>query len=313
MNGIDLSGVDLRGVNMTSANLSGLLLHEANFRGADLRGANLRGALLIQADFTRAMLYGADFSATVLFQADFHGSVLGPANLTDAELSDTTFSDTHLGRVKGLETCIHDGPSTLDYRTLTRSGQLPLPFLRGCGLPDSLIDYLPSLFSAGAIQFYSCFISYATEDQAFAERLHADLQSKGVRCWFAPHDMQGGKKIHEQIDEAIRVYDRLLLIVSNASMTSRWVKTEIARARHQEASQGRRVLFPVSLVPFKEIQRWEQFDADIGDDSAKEIREFYVPDFSGWQHQAAYQRAFERLLKDLKAEAQTDPQRLPPE
>ena len=39
-------------------------------------------------------------------------------------------------------------------------------------------------------------------------------------CWFAPHDIQGGRKIHEQIDEAIRVYDKLLLILSDASMNS---------------------------------------------------------------------------------------------
>ena len=52
-----------------------------------------------------------------------------------------------------------------------------------------------------------------------------------VRCWFAPHDIQGGRKIHEQIGEAIRVYDRLLLILSEHSMNSEWVKTEIAHAQ----------------------------------------------------------------------------------
>jgi hypothetical protein len=53
-----------------------------------------------------------------------------------------------------------------------------------------------------------------------------------VRCWFAPHDVQGGKKLHEQIDQAIRIYDKLLLILSEDSMNSEWVKTEIANARH---------------------------------------------------------------------------------
>ena len=48
-------------------------------------------------------------------------------------------------------------------------------------------------------------------------RLYADLQNSGVRCWFAPHDIQGGKKIHEQLEEAIRGYDRLLLILSEFS------------------------------------------------------------------------------------------------
>ena len=66
-------------------------------------------------------------------------------------------------------------------------------FLRGVGLPDNLIDYLPSLLNQ-PIQFYSCFISYSSKDQEFADRLHADLQNKGVRCWFAPHDMPIGAK-----------------------------------------------------------------------------------------------------------------------
>jgi hypothetical protein len=51
-----------------------------------------------------------------------------------------------------------------------------------------------------------------------------------VRCWFAPHDITGGRKIHEQIDEAIRLHGKLLLILSLDSMKSNWVKTEIANA-----------------------------------------------------------------------------------
>ena len=47
----------------------------------------------------------------------------------------------------------HEGPSIIDHRTLQRSGRLPLAFLRGCGLPDRLIDYLPSLLEE-AIQYY---------------------------------------------------------------------------------------------------------------------------------------------------------------
>src|SRR5947209_12098336 len=30
--------------------------------------------------------------------------------------------------------------------------------------------------------YHSCILSYATEDQDFAEKLHADLTSKGVSC-----------------------------------------------------------------------------------------------------------------------------------
>jgi hypothetical protein len=167
-------------------------------------------------------------------------------------------------------------------------------------LPDTLIEYLPSLLNE-AIQFYSCFISYSTKDQEFADRLYADLQNKGVRCWFAPHDIQGGKKIHEQIDEAIRVYDRLLLILSEHSMASEWVGTEIAKARKPELREQRRMLFPVRLVAFETLRDWECFDADVGKDSAREVREYYAPDFSNWKDHDSYQKEFNRLLRDLKA------------
>ena len=167
-----------------------------------------------------------------------------------------------------------------------------------------MITYLPSILNE-PIQFYSCFISYSSRDQDFAERIHADLQNRGVRCWFAPHDIKGGKKIHEQIDEAIRVYDRLLLILSDASMTSEWVNAEIAHARQKEINQKRQVLFPISLVPYAAIREWRCFDADTGKDSAREIREYFIPDFSGWKNHDQYQRAFDRILKDLKAESKT--------
>ena len=132
--------------------------------------------------------------------------------------------------------------------------------------------------------------------------MYTDLQNSGVRCWFAPHDIKGGKKIHEQIDEAIRIYDRLLLILSDHSMNSEWVKTEIANARQREIREKRQMLFPISLVPFGQIKDWKAFDADSGKDSAREVREYFIPDFSNWKIHGAYQIAFERLLKDLKAE-----------
>jgi hypothetical protein len=89
--------------------------------------------------------------------------------------------------------------------------------------------------------------------------------------------MQAGRKIHDQIDEAIRVYDRLLLILSKESMSSPWVQTEIAKARLKEAQAKRRVLFPVALVAYSDIRDWTLFDADRGSDSAKEIASTLFP------------------------------------
>jgi len=123
-----------------------------------------------------------------------------------------------------------------------------------------------------------------------------------VRCWFAPHDVQGGKKLHEQIDEAIRRYERLLLILSPNSMSSKWVKTEIRNARKREVAEKKRVLFPVRLASYEALRQWKLFDADEGRDFATEIREYYIPDFSEWKNHDLYVREFEKLLRDLRTD-----------
>src|SRR3954468_14405255 len=173
--------------------------------------------------------------------APFHQSCPPTHEIPDS--LETVFGDIDLSDVKGLDRCQHDGPSTIDHRTLQKSGPLPLVFLRGIGLPDTLIEYLPSLLNQ-AIQFYSCFISYSTKDQGFAERLHADLQSKGVRCWFAPHDMPIGAKILDSLDEAIRLRDKVLLVLSEPAIASDWVEDEVTTAFEEERRRSQTVLFP---------------------------------------------------------------------
>jgi hypothetical protein len=276
---------------LRSASLARMHLDGVNLSRADLRDTNLTRALLCEADLTNAILHRTNFRRADLCQTDFH----------EADLYEVFFISTNLTGAKGLDSCNHHGPCTLDHRTLVQSGKLPLAFLRGCGLPDSLIEYFPTLLNE-PIQRHSVFISYSHQDEPFAKRLHDALQGKGVRCWYAPEDIQGGRKIHEQIDEAVQGYDRLLLIVSDHSMQSEWVKTEIANARRREVQENRRLLFPIRLVDFEVIRNWTCFDADTGKDSAREIREYFIPDFSNWQDHDSFEHAFDRLLRDLKAD-----------
>ena len=59
---------------------------------------------------------------------------------------------------------------------------------------------------------------------------YADLQSKGVRCWFASEDMKIGDCLRPRIDETIRLYDKLLLVLSKTSVASQWVEQEVETA-----------------------------------------------------------------------------------
>jgi TIR domain len=151
----------------------------------------------------------------------------------------------------------------------------------------------PKITAGEAIQFYTCFISYSSKDQAFVERLHADLQDKGVRCWFAPHDLPIGAKTRPTIDEAIREHEKLLLVLSKHSVKSAWVEHEIERALAKELGTRRAVLFPIQI-----------YDAIMTATStwAQEIREDRnIGDMRRWRDHASYQKALQRLLHDLRA------------
>ena len=190
--------IDLREANLRGANLRG-----ADLNGADLGGANLGGADLGLANLVVADLGGANLGGADLGLANLNGANLHRANLQEAQLYATVLGDVDLSAVTGLETCQHDGPSIIDHQTLQRSGRLPLAFLRGVGLPDSLIDYLPSLLNQ-PIQMYSCFISYSSKDQDFAERLHADLQNKGsgagLRRMICPSAPRRGMRLMRRLN-----------------------------------------------------------------------------------------------------------------
>jgi uncharacterized protein YjbI with pentapeptide repeats len=304
LTGADLSYARLRGTNLHNARLSEVHLvnanlSDANLRGANLTTANLTGADLKRADFNRADLHWAnlnstDLSGTNLSGTNLHSANLGytrlsGANLNSARLFRTVFANVDLTNVIGLETCIHDGPSVIDPRTLEISLALPLQFLRGVGLPDRLIEYLPALFNQ-AIQHYSCFISYSAKDDNFAHRLHADLQNSGVRCWFAPHDLPIGEPILDGIDAAIRLRDKVVLIISEHSIRSGWVKDEVTAGFEEERKRGQIMLFPVRLddAVMTTNEAW-----------AAKLRARNIGDFRSWKDHDAYQRSFEPALRDL--------------
>lgn len=273
LEGADNLGVDLSGTNLSRADLAEANLCGANLSGANLSGANLRGANLIEANFSGTFLDNSDF--------------------TEAWVDSAVFGDNDLSTVKGLETVRHRGPSTIGIDTIYKSkGNIPEVFLLGCGVPEEFIVYMRSLVS-NPIDFYSCFISYSSKDGDFAQRLHADLQQKGVRCWYAPEDLKIGDKFRMRIDESIRIHDKLMVILSENSIRSPWVEDEVEAALEKERKQNKLVLFPVRLddAVMKTDQAW----------AASLRRTRHIGDFRAWKDHDQYQKSFDRLLRDLKA------------
>lgn len=299
---LDLSGADFSNEELTDADLSGV-----DLTGADLGGANLSDATLNSAYLGRARFIGANLSSASLSDADLigaeligtnlDGTTLVHADLSTAKVGYLSLINTNLNGARGLETVTHVGPSEISISTIYRSqGNIPALFLRGCGVPEDFITYMHSL-TVQPIQFYSCFISYSSKDQDFAECLHADLQNKGVRCWFAPEDLKIGDRFRDRINESIRLHDKLLLILSEHSVSSIWVNDEVEAAIEREYREKRTVLFPIKIDDAVMVseQAW----------TATVRRTRHIGNFTGWKDHDSYQKAFNRLLRDLKAGEET--------
>ncbi len=291
----DLSGANLINANLIRADLINASLNGADLSGADLNGANLINANLIRADLINASLNGADLSNANLIRADLINASLNGADLSNAIMWDTILGNLDLRIVKGLETVEHRGPSHLTINTLYRSeGDIPEVFVEGTGVPDSFIEFMHAL-AAKPIEYYTCFISYSSQDELFVRRLHNDLQQEGVHCWFAPEDMDIGDKIKKRIDESIKLYDKLLLILSEHSIASNWVAYEVERALKKEPQGIPNVLYPVRLDTAI-VSCTKEWATDI-----KETR--HIGNFEHWtdpqQYQDSLQRLFARVARQV--------------
>lgn len=320
LDGSNLSGAYLRRADLNGARLSRACLDGADLNGADLGSASLRGADLSDANLGNAILTDADLSDAILGDTNLSGAILNGttlcgANLYHARLSGTMFGGVDLREVNGLESVRHLGPSAISLGSIHRSeGQIPEVFLRGCGLRDWEIEAaklyrtdlsgnqiieltykIIELRSDPFIRFNSCFISYSGKDEAFAGCIYSDLQNSGVRCWFAAENMKIGDRIRQRIDDSILLHDKLLLILSETSISSPWIEQEVETALEKEQEEGRTVLFPIRLDDTIMSMRrgWPAL--------IKKTR--HIGDFRLWENPIEYQKVFKRLLDDLRVEA----------
>src|SRR6476661_8332225 len=94
---------------------------------------------------------------------------------------------------------------------------------------------------------FSCFVSHSSKDEVFARKLYGDLVSRGVLCYFAPEDMRAGDEIRPTVRKFVDRQEKLVLILSESSIASRWVQTEVEAAFSKERETGRAVLVPLQI------------------------------------------------------------------
>jgi TIR domain len=107
-----------------------------------------------------------------------------------------------------------------------------------------------------------------------------------------------GGKILDTIDEAIRLRDKVLLILSEHSIKSYWVEDEVEKGFAEERKRGDTVLFPVRL---------DDAVMDTSEAWAVKLRDQRnIGDFRRWKDHDGYKMSFERVLRDLKRAATAD-------
>lgn len=291
-----LMGANFEGANLEGVNLEGVNLSNANLGGADLTKANLSEANLFNANLRRASL-----KAACLSRVAFNSTKMLMTNFEKSSMFGTFLGDCDLSQAFGLDKVVHIGPSSIGIDTIMKSrGNIPISFLKGCGVTQEVIDNILPLSKGTTLEFYSCFISYSTKDEMFAEKLKNDLMAKNVRCWYFPDDAKWGRDIYDNIDQAVRLYDKLVIICSKNSLNSEPVLREIDRGLQKEKRQKepgmptKRVLFPIAIDSYF-FDDWDHY-------LKPDLQRITVGDFRSWKDPDEYKKAFDRLLEGLNKE-----------
>lgn len=304
LSGAVLSNVDFTNANLTGAILQGARVNKANFSVANLTSTDFSGATLMYCNLSGADLTDADFSGASLLGAVLASCIAERTNVLGTTFGYTLFS-CDLSTARNLDSAKHLGPSqiTVNECLLRFEEYLPERFLKSCGLLDAEIAHFRGQIGK-PIRFYTCFICYCTADEEFATRLYNDFQGAGIRCWKWNEDARVGRNLYGEIDDAIRKFDKLVIVVSEASLKSPYVMDEIERALDKERELIRRkhngeyggetdVLFPVRIDDYI----FEGWDHERKADVKKKV----VADATNWdKDNKKYQRMLEKLIRDLK-------------
>jgi len=124
---------------------------------------------------------------------------------------------------------------------------------------------------------YEIFISHSHQDISAVQALAAALSQRGLSVWVDKSDIQEGDAYDTQIEDAIAQTSVVIVLWSEHSTRSHWVRAEAAYALSKHK------LLPIS------IDRCQP---------PLEFTQIQTLDFCGWRGNCA-DKAFERLLTDL--------------
>jgi TIR domain len=90
------------------------------------------------------------------------------------------------------------------------------------------------------------FVSHSSKDKPFVRKLVEALKKHLLNVWVDEHEIKVGDSLVGKISEALKDADYLVIVLSQASVSSRWVEQELNAALTNQIS-GKGVVLPVLL------------------------------------------------------------------
>jgi len=131
------------------------------------------------------------------------------------------------------------------------------------------------------------FLSHSSVDKPFVRALAADLRANNVNVWFDEDVLQPGDSLTDGIAQGLATADQVILVVSQAFLTSAWVQVEAKAALSASIrANGGKVL----TILIEDV--WEKV--------SPLLRDLLYVDFRNRQNVLAYREGLGRLCAKLQ-------------
>ncbi len=122
------------------------------------------------------------------------------------------------------------------------------------------------------------------------------------------HELKGDDDDFKRMAETFQHYDTWLLLLSEYTLGSEWIKQEVRMTLSLEERQKRTILFPLYLDPAFLDTTADQFLVALQNRSGQNsllssLQKHRMRNFSGWNDESVYQKAFAELLHDLQRQS----------
>jgi hypothetical protein len=147
------------------------------------------------------------------------------------------------------------------------------------------------------------FVSYASADKSFVERLASALESLAVRLWIDYREIRVGDSIVDEISKGLRETDALVVVLSESSVISRWVREEI-NAAFIAMVEGKGVRLCPALIQscdvpvMLRVRKYADFTKGFSN-GIRELIEGILPDQRTWEELEAIAREFKSTVDRL--------------